>query len=37
MEAKRSGEVGERERRRSECYRGKKESRKRRSWNVKVF
>jgi len=37
MEAKRSGEVGEREKRGSECYREKRESKKRRSWNVNVF
>jgi len=37
MDVKRSGEVGEREKICSECYRKERRSKKGRSWNVKVF
>lgn len=36
-EVKRSGEVGQREKRPSGCYNGEGESEKGRSWNIKVF
>ena len=36
-DVKKSGEVGQREERCSECYRGERESRKGRTSNVKVF
>jgi len=37
MEAKRAEEAGQGEKRRSECYRGERESKKGRSQGVKVF
>jgi len=37
MKAKGSGEVGQREKRRSECYRGEGGAEKGRCYNVKVF